>query len=148
MAHILTFQSVKPDIDETAFIADTATIIGRAKLHEGVSIWFNAVLRGDENQITVGKYTNIQDNVMVHPDADQPLTIGNYVLIGHNAIIHGASIGDGCLIGMGSIIQSYTDIGENCIIGAGSLVTQHKKIPANSLVYGNPARVIRTATDE
>ena len=148
MAYIITHDSIKPDIDKTAYLAENATIIGNVKIGAGASIWFNTVLRGDDSTITVGNYTNIQDNSTVHPEINQPMEIGDYVLIGHNAIVHCAKIGAGCLIGMGAILLSYSEIGENCIIGAGTLITQHKVIPPNSLVYGNPAKVIRTLTEE
>ena len=148
MSHIITLEDKEPKIDADTFIADTATVIGDVKLAKGVSIWYNTVIRGDDNTITVGRYTNIQDNTTVHPQADQSMEIGDYVLIGHNAIIHGTKIGNGCLIGMGATLLGYSEIGENCIIGAGTLITQNKKIPPNSMVYGNPARIVRKVTPE
>jgi carbonic anhydrase/acetyltransferase-like protein (isoleucine patch superfamily) len=148
MAHIMTYKNHKPEIDSSVFVAETATIVGNVKIGEMSSIWYNTVLRGDFNHITVGKYTNIQDNTTVHVEPDQELVIGDYVLIGHNSIIHGSKIGDGCLIGMGAILQGYSEIGENCIIGAGTMINQNKKIPPNSMVYGNPARIVRTLSAE
>ena len=148
MSHIISFNGITPCIHPSAFIAETAVVIGDVEIGEGSSIWYNTVLRGDSNAIRVGKYTNIQDNSTVHIESDQPIHIGDYVLIGHNAIIHGAKVGKGCLIGMGTVLMSYSEIGENCIIGAGTLITEHKKIPPNSLVYGTPARIVRTLGEE
>lgn len=148
MAHILPFKGIYPTIHHTAVLADTAVIIGDVTLGPGVSIWPNAVIRGDFSAITVGAYTNIQDNVTVHSDIRTPHHIGDHVLIGHNAIIHGQSIGAGALIGMGAVLMSYSSIGENPIIGAGTIITQGKQIPADSLVYGNPFRIIRSVTEE
>ena len=122
--------------------------IGNVTIGEGANIWFNTVLRGDIQSITVGKYTNIQDNSTVHVMGDQPTVIGDYVTIGHNAVIHGNKIGDNCLIGMGAVLLGYCEIGENTIIGAGAVVTQHKKIPPNSLVVGSPGRIVRPLLDD
>lgn len=125
-----------------------AVIIGDVTLGDGVSIWPNAVLRGDQNSITVGDKTNIQDNCTLHEGLDYPLTIGEGVTIGHNAIVHGCTIGDYTLIGMGSIIMNGAKIGKNCLIGAGALVTQNTVIPDGSLAFGNPAKVIRPLKQE
>ena len=125
-----------------------AVIIGDVTLGDGVSIWPNAVLRGDQNSITVGDKTNIQDNCTLHEGLDYPLTIGEGVTIGHNAIVHGCTIGDYTLIGMGSIIMNGAKIGKNCLIGAGALVTQNTVIPDGSLAFGNPAKVIRSLKQE
>ena len=140
---IMPYKSVMPKIDPSVFVAPTATVIGNVTIGEGANIWFNTVLRGDIQSITVGKYTNIQDNSTVHVMGDQPTVIGDYVTIGHNAVIHGNKIGDNCLIGMGAVLLGYCEIGENTIIGAGAVITQHKKIPPNSLVVGSPGRIVR-----
>jgi carbonic anhydrase/acetyltransferase-like protein (isoleucine patch superfamily) len=129
-------------------VAPNASVVGDVVIGEGSSVWFGTVLRGDMQMVRVGKYSNIQDNATIHVMGDYPTIIGDYVTIGHNAIVHCGKIGDNVLIGMGSIILGYTEIGDNCVIGAGSLLTQHKKIPANSLVFGNPARIIRTLRDD
>jgi len=147
-ALIMPYKSLQPKIDSSVFVAPTATIIGDVTIEEGSSVWFNTVLRGDIERIHVGKYTNIQDNSTVHVMGDQPTIIGNYVTIGHNAVIHCKQIGDNCLIGMGSVLLGYCEIGENTIIGAGTVVTQHKKIPPNSLVLGSPGRIVRPLLDD
>ena len=148
MANILTLKNHKPQIASSVFIAPTAVVAGDVVVGEGSSIWYNAVIRGDTNYIVIGKNTNIQDNATLHVETDCPLDIGNNVVIGHNAIVHCRKVGNNCLIGMGACILNYTEIGDNCIIGAGAMVTQNKKIPANSMVYGSPAKVIRQLTQE
>ena len=145
---IMPYKSVMPKIDPSVFVAPTATVIGNVTIGEGANIWFNTVLRGDIQSITVGKCTNIQDNSTVHVMGDQPTVIGDYVTIGHNAVIHGNKIGDNCLIGMGAVLLGYCEIGENTIIGAGAVITQHKKIPPNSLVVGSPGRIVRPLLDD
>ena len=145
---IMPYKSVMPSIDPSVFVAPTATVIGNVTIGEGANIWFNTVLRGDIQSITVGKYTNIQDNSTVLVMGDQPTVIGDYVTIGHNAVIHCNKIGDNCLIGMGAVLLGYCEIGENTIIGAGAVVTQHKKIPPNSLVVGSPGGIVRPLLDD
>lgn len=129
-------------------IAPGAHVLGDVHLGENVGIWYNAVVRGDTNSITIGDNSNVQDNATVHTDSDYKVHVGKDVTIGHNAIVHGCTIGDNTVIGMGSIILSGAVIGENCIIGAGSLVTGKMRIPDNSLAFGNPAKVIRAVTPE
>lgn len=129
-------------------IAPGAHVIGDVLMGENVGIWYNAVIRGDANTIVISDNTNIQDNCTVHTDADYPVNIGKGVTIGHNAIIHGCTIGDNTVIGMGSIVLSGAVIGSNCMIGAGSLVTGKMRIPDNSLAFGNPAKVIRAISAE
>ncbi len=138
----------KPIVHKEAFVADSAQVLGDVSIGEGSSIWYNAVLRGDIESIKIGKFTNIQDNSTVHNEVDMPAILGDYVVVGHNSIIHGCTIGDNCLIGMGAIVLNGAVIGENCIIGAGALVTQGKIIPPNSLVLGSPGKVIRQVTAE
>lgn len=130
------------------FIADNATILGDVSIGKGSSFWFGAVARGDMNFIKIGKYTNVQDNAILHMDRDAPLSIGDYVSVGHGAIVHGCEIGDNCLIGIGAIVLSRSVIGENSIIGAGSLITEDAVIPPNSLVMGIPGKVRRQLTAE
>lgn len=129
-------------------IAPGAHVLGDVHLGENVGIWYNAVIRGDTNSITIGDNSNVQDNTTVHTDSDYKVHVGKGVTIGHNAIVHGCTIGDNTVIGMGSIILSGAVIGDNCIIGAGSLVTGKMRIPNNSLAFGNPAKVIRAVTPE
>lgn len=145
---IRNYYDKTPNIHEDAFIAETADIIGDVHIDEDANIWYQAVLRGDINKISVGKNTNIQDGSVVHPDESCEVVIGDNVTIGHKAIIHGCRINNNCLIGMGAIVLNNAVIGENSIIGAGAIVTQGKAIPAGSLVLGAPGKVVRSLTDE
>lgn len=144
---IRDLKGVKPNIHEEAFVAETAVVIGDATIGEGSSIWYGAVLRGDIENIKIGKFTNIQDNATVHTETDIPTTLGDYTVVGHNAIIHGCTIGNNCLVGMGAIVLNNVIIGDNTIIGAGSVVTEGKIIPPNSLVLGIPGKVVRKITE-
>lgn len=148
MAQILPFEGQLPRIDPTAYIAESAVIIGKVTIGAYANIWPNAVIRGDENSITIGNNVSIQDNCTIHTEPDQPVTIGDNTLIGHNTIVHCQTIGKGCLIGMGSILMNYTTIGDETIIGAGTVVTQHKTIPPRSMVYGTPFHIVRQLTEE
>lgn len=145
---IRKLKGIEPKVHNDTFIADTALVIGDVNIGEGASIWYGAVLRGDIENITIGKFSNIQDNVTVHTEMDIPTKVGDYTVIGHNAIVHGCTIGDNCLIGMGAIIMNRAVIGDNCIIGAGTVITEGKNIPPNSLVMGIPGKVVRQVTDE
>ena len=142
------YKGVWPKIDKDAFVAETAAIIGDVEIGRDSSIWYGAVHRGDEAPIRVGEKTNVQDNCVLHCDDDSPMVIGENVTIGHGAIIHGATIGDNVLIGMGAIILNGATIGDNAVIGAGAVVKENADIPAGSLVVGVPAKVVRTLTDE
>ena len=145
---VLSYNGKQPKIAESVFVAPTASVVGDVEIGTGSSIWFGVTVRGDFQPVKIGAFTNIQDNATVHVMGDTPTEIGNYVTVGHNAIVHCRKIGDNCLIGMGSIILGYSEIGENCIIGAGTLLTQYKKIPRNSLVFGNPAKIMRALRDD
>ena len=136
------------NIKESVFLAAGAQIVGDVQIGENSSIWYNAVLRGDTNPIVIGENTNVQDNAVLHVNRRRGLFVGDNVTIGHGAIVHGCTVGDNVLIGMGSIILDDVEIGNHCIIGAGALVTANKVIPEGSLVYGNPARIIRGLTEE
>ena len=145
---IYDFEKNVPKIHPEAWVAADAKIIGKVKLEKNSSIWFNAVLRGDIELITVGEDSNIQDGSVLHTDPGYPLTIGKGVTIGHLVMLHGCQISDNSLIGIGSIILNNAKIGKNCIIGANTLITENKIIPDNSLVVGSPGRVLRKVTDE
>lgn len=146
--NVISFKGVTPNINDNVFLASGAYIIGNVTIASHANIWFNTVIRGDVHPISIGKYTNIQDNCTIHVMHNQDTIVGDYVTVGHGVILHACHIGNNCLIGMGATILSYTEIGENCIIGAGALITEHKKIPPNSLVMGSPGKVIRTVTEE
>jgi carbonic anhydrase/acetyltransferase-like protein (isoleucine patch superfamily) len=129
--------------DNQYFIADTATVIGNVRLLPQASVWFGAVLRGDNELIEIGEGSNVQDNCTCHTDKGFPLTIGKNCTIGHNVILHGCTIEDGALVGMGSIVMNGARIGRNSIVGAGSVITEGKQFPESSLIIGAPARVMR-----
>lgn len=135
-------------IAESAFIAPGAVVLGDVEMKDDVSIWYHATVRGDREPIAIGRGSNVQDNCVVHTAAGFPVTIGENVTIGHSAVIHGCTIGDNSLIGMGAILMNGSSIGKNCIIGAGALVTEGMKIPDNSVAVGNPARVVRRTTEQ
>lgn len=131
------------------FIADTAVVIGAVVLGHNVSVWFNAVVRGDNALITIGDNSNIQDGVVLHTDVDgTPLVIGSNVTVGHQAMLHGCTVGDNSLIGIGAVVLDEAEIGRNCLIGAGALVPEGKKIPDNSLVMGIPGKVVREIDED
>ncbi|MAN72835.1 MAG: gamma carbonic anhydrase family protein [Henriciella sp.] len=136
---------VKPSTPESGnyWVAENATVLGRVILKENASIWFNAVLRGDNDPIEIGENSNIQDGSVLHTDHGVPLTIGKNVTVGHMVMLHGCTIADGTLIGIGSTILNRAKIGKNCIIGAHSLIPEGKEIPDNSLVMGSPGKVVR-----
>jgi carbonic anhydrase/acetyltransferase-like protein (isoleucine patch superfamily) len=140
------FLGQQPKLGKDVYIAKTAVVVGDVTLGDGSSIWYNAVLRGDINRIVVGHHSNIQDNSVLHLADDYPCLVGNYVTIGHSAIVHACTIGDECLIGMGAVILDGAVLGEQCLVGAKALVTQHCKIPAGSMVLGAPAKVVRALT--
>ena len=138
-----------PDLpaDGRYWIADSAVVIGRVRLKSDASVWFNAVLRGDNEWIELGERSQIQDNAMLHTDPGFPLTIGENCVIGHNVVLHGCRIAANSLIGMGAVVLNGAKIGRNCLVGAGAVVTEGKEFADNSLIVGSPARVVR-ALDE
>lgn len=135
-------------IDPSVFLAPDADVLGRVHIAADCSVWFRAVIRAEAADIVIGPRTNIQDGCILHVDADCPMTLGSDVTVGHGAILHGCSIGDNTLIGMGAIVLNGAAIGKNCIVGAGALVTQGTVVPDNTLVLGSPAKPIRTLTEE
>lgn len=130
------------------FVADNAVVIGSVVLENNASIWFNCVVRGDNDVITIGENTNVQDGSVLHTDAGIPLTLGNNVSVGHKVMLHGCTIGDGSLIGINAVILNNAKIGRSCLIGANTLIPEGKEIPDGSLVMGSPGRVKRTLSDE
>ena len=130
------------------FVAPNAAVIGRVSLGRDVSIWFSVVIRGDNDTITIGNRSNIQDGAIFHIDAGAPVVLGEGVCVGHSATVHGCTIGDGTLIGMGATILNHSIIGKNCLVGAQALITERKEFPDRSLIIGSPARRIREVTEE
>ncbi|MEO3999101.1 gamma carbonic anhydrase family protein [Mesorhizobium sp. CAU 1732] len=141
-----TLDGVSPELpdDGSAWIAPDATLIGKVTLGSDVGVWFGAVLRGDNEAITIGAGTNVQEHTVMHTDMGFPLTVGEGCTIGHRAMLHGCTIGNNSLVGMGAIILNGAKIGENCLVGAGALVTEGKSFPDNSLIMGVPAKAVRT----
>jgi len=138
----------EPKVDEEAFVAPTSTVIGDVSLEAGASVWYGAVLRGDVERISVGADSNIQDNCTLHADPGFPVTIGERVSVGHNAVVHGATVEDDCLIGMGATVLNGAVIGTGSLVAAQALVPQGMQIPPGSLVAGVPAKVRRQLTEE
>lgn len=143
---VYSLDGVTPQLDgeDTVWIAPDAQIIGNVVLGCDVGIWFGAVLRGDNETITIGARSNVQELTVMHTDPGHPLSVGEGCTIGHRAVLHGCTIGDNSLIGMGAIILNGANIGKNCLVGAGALVTEGKEFPDNSLIVGSPAKVVRT----
>jgi carbonic anhydrase/acetyltransferase-like protein (isoleucine patch superfamily) len=137
-----------PRLAATAWVADSARVVGDVSLADGASAWFGVVIRGDSDHIEIGRGSNIQDNSVVHADAGFPTTIGEYVTVGHQAMIHGCSIGDHSLVGIQAVILNGAKIGKHCLVGAGALVTEGQSFPDGSLILGTPARVVRQLTPE
>jgi carbonic anhydrase/acetyltransferase-like protein (isoleucine patch superfamily) len=133
-----------PQLGTGAWVADSAQVIGSVELGEGASVWFGAVVRGDNDPIRIGRGTNIQDLSVLHSDLGVPLTIGDNVTVGHQVMLHGCTIGDNSLIGIQAVVLNGAKIGRNCVVGAGSVVTEGKEFPDNSLIIGAPAKVVRT----
>ncbi|MFN6924104.1 MAG: gamma carbonic anhydrase family protein [Tabrizicola sp.] len=140
---IYALDGIAPEIDPTAWVAPDANLIGRVVLEAEASVWFGVTIRGDNEEIRVGRGSNVQENCVLHTDMGYPLVIGANCTIGHKAMLHGCTIGEGALIGMGATILNGARIGKGCLIGAGALVTEGKEIPDGSLVMGAPGRVVR-----
>lgn len=141
---------VSPELPEEGayWIAPSASVIGKVKLERFASVWFGAVIRGDNELITIGENSNVQDGAVMHTDPGLPLTVGRNCTIGHKAILHGCTIGDNTLIGMGAVILNRARIGRNCLIGANALITEGKDIPDNSLVMGQPGKIVGALSEE
>ncbi|WHZ37300.1 gamma carbonic anhydrase family protein [Sagittula sp. MA-2] len=145
---IYALDDIEPQLHATAWVAPGAHVIGRIVMEEDSSVWFGSTLRGDNEEIRVGRGSNLQENVVCHTDMGYPLVIGAGCTIGHKVMLHGCTIGDNTLIGMGATILNGAKIGKNCLIGAGALVTEGKEIPDGSLVMGMPGKVVRELTPE
>ena len=145
---IYELDGMTPEIDDSAWVADSAQVIGQVKLGKDASIWFGTVLRGDSDLITVGEGSNIQDASVLHADAGVPLTVGCNVTVGHQVMLHGCTIGDESLIGIGAVVLNGAKIGKNCLVGAGSLVTEGKEFPDGSMILGSPAKVVKQLSAE
>ena len=137
-----------PTVHPTAWVAESAEVIGQVELGEHASVWFGVVIRGDVEAIRIGRNSNIQDNSVLHADYGRPLVIGNDVTVGHQVMLHGCTIGDGALIGIGAIVLNGATIGRGCIVGAGAVVTEGKAFPDGSLILGAPARVAKQLSPE
>lgn len=149
MAFLRGYNGVHPKVGEQAFLAETATLIGDVEVGARSSIWYGTVLRGDGHHVRIGEETSIQDNSVVHVvSGNHPAVVGSRVTIGHSVIVHGCTIGDACIIGMGAIVMDRARVGENCIVGAGALVTPGTHIPDGHLALGSPARPRRKLTPE
>ena len=139
---------VAPEVDPSAWIADSAQVMGRVTLAEDVSVWFGTVIRGDTESITIGRGSNIQDGTVMHADIGMPIVLGEHVTVGHKVMMHGCTIGDETLIGIGAVVLNGAKIGRNCLVGAGALVTEGKEFPDGSMILGSPAKAVRTLTLE
>ncbi len=143
-----TFLRQQPRLGEGIYLARGAVVVGDVTLGDFSSVWYNAVLRGDINRVVVGHHTNIQDNAVLHLESELPCLVGNYVTVGHAAIVHACTVGDETLVGMGAVILDGATLGRQCLIGAKALVTARTQIPDGSLVLGSPAKVVRPLTDQ
>ena len=145
---IYELDGVAPQLAAGTWVADSATVIGNVELGEDSNIWFGAVVRGDSAAIRIGAGTNIQDASVLHVDKEKPLTIGDHVTVGHQVVLHGCTVGDGSLIGIGAVVLNGARIGKGCLVGAGSLVTEGKEFPDGSLIMGRPATVVRDLSEK
>jgi carbonic anhydrase/acetyltransferase-like protein (isoleucine patch superfamily) len=136
-----------PQIDPSAWVADSASLIGKVTLGANATVWYGVTLRGDNERITIGPDSNVQEGTVMHTDMGYPLTLGTGVSIGHMAMLHGCTVGDGALIGIQAVIMNGAKIGKGCLVGAGALVTEGKEFPDNTLILGSPAKAVRTLAE-
>jgi carbonic anhydrase/acetyltransferase-like protein (isoleucine patch superfamily) len=148
MMAVYELDGIQPRVADSAWVADSAQVMGNVVLGEDSSIWFGTVIRGDTETITVGRGSNIQDASVLHADIGKPLTIGENVTVGHQVMLHGCTIGDESLIGIGAIVLNGAKIGRHCLVGAGALVTEGKEFPDGSMIIGSPAKAVRQLTPE
>jgi carbonic anhydrase/acetyltransferase-like protein (isoleucine patch superfamily) len=139
---------ISPDIDDSAWVADSAQVMGAVTLHENASVWFGAILRGDTERITIGRNSNVQDGTVIHCDHGYPVNIGDDVTVGHQVMLHGCTIGEGSLVGIQAVVLNGAKIGRHCLVGAGALVTEGKEFPDGSMIFGSPAKVVKMLTPE
>ena len=144
---IYQLDHLTPAIDASAWVADSAQVMGNVTLAQGSSVWFGVVIRGDTETITIGKGSNIQDNSVLHADMGMPLVIGENVTVGHQVMLHGCTIGDGSLIGIQAVVLNGAKIGKNCLVGAGALVTEGKEFPDGCMILGSPAKAVRQLSE-
>ena len=145
---IYELDGTAPQIADSAWVADSAQVMGNVEVADDASVWFGTVIRGDTASIRIGRGSNIQDLSILHADVGMPLTVGEDVTVGHQVMLHGCTVGDGSLIGIGAVILNGAKIGKGCLVGAGSLVTEGKEFPDGSMILGSPARVVRQLTPE
>ncbi len=145
---IYQLDDLTPDVHPSAWVADNAQVLGNVTLAEDASVWFGVVIRGDTSTITVGKGSNVQDNSVLHADVGMPLVIGEGVTVGHQVMLHGCTVGNHSLIGIGAIVLNGAKIGNNCLVGAGALVTEGKEFPDGSMIIGSPAKAVRMLSPE
>jgi len=145
---VYELDQISPTVPDSAYVADSAQVMGNVQLGEHSSVWFGAVVRGDTEHIHIGEGSNIQDGSVLHADFGVPLTIGKHVTVGHKVMLHGCTIGDETLVGIGAVILNNAKIGKNCLVGAGSLVTEGKAFPDGSVIMGSPAKVVRSLSPE
>ncbi len=145
---IYELDGVAPQVAASAWVAENAQVVGQVTLAEDSSVWFGTVIRGDTDTISIGRGSNIQDSSVLHADRGQPLSVGENVTVGHQVMLHGCTIGDESLIGIGAVVLNGARIGRNCLVGAGALVTEGKEFPDGSMILGSPAKVVRTLSPE
>ena len=145
---LYALDAVAPRVADSAWVADSAQVMGDVELAEDASVWFGVVIRGDTETIRIGRGTNIQDASVLHADIGKPLTIGDYVTVGHKAMLHGCTVGEGSLIGIGAVVLNGAKIGKGCLVGAGALVTEGKEFADGSMIIGSPAKAVRELTAE
>ncbi len=137
-----------PQLGQNAYVADSAQVIGKVTLEENASVWFGTIIRGDSEHIRIGRNSNVQDGSVLHADEGVPLTLGENVSVGHKVMLHGCTVGDGSLIGIGAVVLNHAKIGRNCLVGAGALVTEGKEFPDGSMILGSPAKAVKQLTPE
>lgn len=145
---LFKFEGREPEVHDSAYVAESAELIGAVIVEEGASVWSNVVIRGDNEPITIGRRSNVQEGSVLHTDMGYPLTLGEDVTVGHQAMLHGCSVGDGALIGIQAVVLNGAKIGRNCLVGAGALVTEGKEFPEGMLILGSPAKAVRAVAPQ